>query len=591
MAHAQSLVKDIQVRGNQTVNREAILAQMSLKVGGGYSETDRAKDEASILRMGFFSAARIVPISDDAGTGWILRVEVEEYPTIKEVRVTGNTVVKTEDILAKLPESLRPGHIFNAAETRPASQAISEMYAAKGYSAQVVAFEPLEGSPQTLSLSLLEARVGDISVQGNRLTKDRTIRKLIRTRPGDVYSKNRWIADLNRIYGTGWFEADGGVVPEVTPADELGVLDLSVGLKEARTGTFNVGLQLDPQNSLAGLIRYSQANVGGTGQSFGVSFLQSTQGVGPSVDLDYTNPFIDNKNTTLRASLYSRVVFRFQGGLFGSGSSTSFTKDDQYYERRNGFSLGISRPVNDYVNRSFALRAEDVTTENVKQKLDSNGNPVNNYILQNGQVVVGTLGLSVERRDVPINPSRGYWLQMSLEPGYSNIDKVGGLTSDASILGPHLFGKASVEYRRYFSKGPARELNLDATRNVLAFRVRVGTIVGQVPFFEQYFAGGAESVRGYQEDRFWGRQTLTTTLEYRYPLQKSFSLIGFVDYGGAWGGYGGVNDFSQSSGPQLHLGYGPGLSFRAGPLGNIQLYLGFNEDGKTRTHFLIGNSF
>src|SRR5205823_8987436 len=58
-------------------------------------------------------------------------------------------------------------------------------------------------------------------------------------------------------------------------------------------------------------------------------------------------------------------------------------------------------------------------------------------------------------------------------------------------------------------------------------------IVGKVPFFEQYFAGGAETVRGYAEDRFWGKNTMFSNLEFRYPVQKAFSVVTFVDYGGA----------------------------------------------------------
>ncbi len=120
--------------------------------------------------------------------------------------------------------------------------------------------------------------------------------------------------------------------------------------------------------------------------------------------------------------------------------------------------------------------------------------------------------------------------------------------------------------------------------------MRYGNITGNVPFFEQYFAGGSETVRGYQEDRFWGRQTLISTLEYRHPIQKSFNIIGFVDYGGAWGGYAGVNEFTQSNTFSLHLGYGAGLSFKT-PLGPIRLDVGFDNRGKARTHFLIGTSF
>lgn len=585
MAHAQNLVKDIQVRGNATVNREAILSAMSLKVGAVYSEEKRIADQQAIQDLGFFKAVRIFGVPEGTSNDWTVRVDVEEYPGIKEIRVSGNTVVKTEAIVAKLPTSLQPGHIFNLNERRAASQAITDLYSSKGYLVEIIRFEPLEGSPGTLNIELVETRVGEISVQGNKITKDRTIRRLIRTRPGDVYSKDRWRSDLTRLYGTGWFD---DINTDPTPGSEIGVVDLTLDLKEARTGTFNVGLQLDPRNSLAGIVRYSQANVGGTGRSFGVNFLQSTQGVGPSVDLDFTDPFIDDRNTTLRASIYSRVVFRFQGGLFGSGN-TSFTRDDQYNERRTGGSLGFSRPVHgENSSAGVSLRVEDVKTENLKTNTSSGGN---NFIRQDGLVSVATLGYTQDRRDVPIAAARGDWVQFTVEPGFSNINRVGGLTSDASIIGPNLFGKASFEYRRYFSSGPPRGFKLDEPRKVLAFRIRGGSILGDVPFFEQYFAGGSESVRGYQEDRFWGRQMFTSTMEYRFPIQKSFSLVAFADYGGAWGGYGSVNNFSQSDQFKLHLGFGPGVSFNAGPLGNIQLYLGFNEQGKSRTHFLIGNSF
>jgi len=38
------------------------------------------------------------------------------------------------------------------------------------------------------------------------------------------------------------------------------------------------------------------------------------------------------------------------------------------------------------------------------------------------------------------------------------------------------------------------------------------------------------------------------------------------------------------------LGYGAGLSFRT-PLGPIRIDIGFNEEGRSRTHFIIGTSF
>ena len=117
-------------------------------------------------------------------------------------------------------------------------------------------------------------------------------------------------------------------------------------------------------------------------------------------------------------------------------------------------------------------------------------------------------------------------------------------------------------------------------------------ISGDVPFYEQLFIGGSDSLRGYAEQRFWGKNAIVASTEYRYPMPMSdaFTLIGFVDYGGAWGGYPGISNFSQSDKIKLHLGYGAGLGFRT-PLGSIRIDFGFRPDGGSRTHFSIGGSF
>ncbi|MFX9089342.1 BamA/TamA family outer membrane protein, partial [Acinetobacter baumannii] len=85
-----------------------------------------------------------------------------------------------------------------------------------------------------------------------------------------------------------------------------------------------------------------------------------------------------------------------------------------------------------------------------------------------------------------------------------------------------------------------------AQRPTIAFRTRFGAITGTVPFFEQLFVGGTDSLRGYDNQRFWGNRSILSTLEYRYPVQKSFSLAAFADYGSAWGGYGQLNNFEQT---------------------------------------------
>lgn len=573
-----SLVKEIVVQGNQRVSREAVIAAMRTKVGQPYIQENLDRDRQSLLDLGFFRAVdvRATPLE---GSEWRVTVDLREQPEIKEIRVVGNNAVSKEEILKVIEPFFKVGDVYNENSRNPAGRAIGDLYQKKGYGLYGVEdFGPLTESPNTLNIAVVEAKVGQVGWQGNKVTQDRIMRRLIKTRPGETFSESKWYNDLRRLYNTQWFET---VESAQDQQREVGKIDLIADVKEQRTGQFNVGLQLDPRNSLAGVISLRDTNFRGSGQSVGLNYVQATRGSGPSIDLDYTNPFFDAKDTTLRLSVYSRLVFRFANAF---ATNNPIDTSNQYFERRTGASLGFSRPIKENLSLGVSARMENVKTDNLDAA------PANAVIQQDGDLLVGSIGGVLNRRDRDIDPTRGDWLRVDFEPGYSNITKVGGAAVNQDILGSNTFFRSSMEYRRYFTDGAPLGKDLSASRRVLALRVKYGTIQGQVPFFEQFFAGGSDTVRGYPEDRFWGRNTLLSTAEVRYPLARAFSMIGFVDYGGAWGGYGRVNDYTQSDAFKLHLGYGVGLSFRT-PLGPIRLDLGFNEHGKSRTHFLIGTSF
>jgi len=574
---AASTIREIVVRGNQRVLAEAILAQMRTKVGQPYIQENLDRDRTAIEDMGFFSAVSVRANPLEEGQFRVV-VDVEEFPEIKEIRVVGNTVIPSADILAVL--TLKPGEVYNLNALGPSRTAIQELYARKGYFVQVGDFTPLRDSPGTINLELIELQVGQVNVVGARTTRPSVLRRLIKTRPGDIYNQEKWGQDLRRAASTGWFEP-GTIRSAQDTERELGKVDLTMEVREARTGLFNVGIQFDPRSSLAGFIRVSDNNLFGTGQAASIDFLQTTRGGGASIGLEYSNPFFDSKDTTFSASVYSRILYRFNS-IFNSNTPTD---EEGYRERRTGASVGLSRNLTNQLSVGASIRFEDVTTPDISESES------NSFIRQDGSVTVLSLVGSRDRRDITLDPSRGDLTRLEIEPGFSRITRIGGAIEDPSILGSNSFFRTSLEYRTYFSDQPRRtERDIDAPRRVLAFRALAGSISGTVPFFEQFFAGGANTVRGYDEDRFWGTSTLLTTVEYRYPVQRAFNLIAFVDYGGAWGGYGSLDDFTQSRSFKLHLGYGIGASLRT-PFGPIRFDFAFNEDGKSRTHFLIGTSF
>jgi outer membrane protein insertion porin family len=590
------VVKEIVVNGNVRVSKEAILSSMSTKVGSTYNEAALDTDRQTLFDLGFFSSVDVRGVPLENGNSWQVIVQVAEYPVIKEVKISGNTVVSSDDIRKVISKNYQEGKVFNSRDARSSADAIEKLYFDRGYYVQVPTFGPEADSPSTLDITVIEEKVGYVSVQGNKFTKDWVMRRLIKTRSGQIFKISKWQNDIRRVANTQWFDPSSIRTTQDTDR-ELGNIDLTLDLKEQRTGSFNVGVQVDPQSSLAGIIRYTQGNLGGTGQTVSVNFLQATSGGGPSVSLDYTNPFIDNQDTVLNASIYSKVLYRFANNLFGGGGS-GIASTSSYDERHTGGTIGFTRPTSDYTSVGISAKFEKVTTENLNNLNDQETTPndptddqsTNNFIQQDGTVGILGFRTTVNHRDIDLDPSRGYFLQLSLEPGYADITQVGGLTTNQNILGTHPFLRTTADYRFYWTPDKPRGKDLDAPKRVIAFRARVGDVQGTIPFFEQYFVGGSDTLRGYLDDRFWGKYELLTNLELRYPIQKSFSLIGFVDYGDAWGGYTTIQNFTQDSSLRMHLGYGPGISFKT-PLGNIQLFLGFNENGGTQTHFLIGNSF
>lgn len=152
-----------------------------------------------------------------------------------------------------------------------------------------------------------------------------------------------------------------------------------VDFKEARTGQVVFGATIDPRSSFAGQVKLIDTNFKGSGQTFGVGYQQAISGGGPSIDAEYTNPFMDRSDTSMSVTLYSRLQYRFTNNNFGNGSSVS---DELFTERRTGGAISFSRPVSDQLSYNVGLKAEGIKTSNITTT-NQNG-----FIKQDGNLVL-----------------------------------------------------------------------------------------------------------------------------------------------------------------------------------------------------------
>jgi outer membrane protein insertion porin family len=567
-------VESVAVRGLRNISETAVIAALRLKPGEPFSEATLESDRRAIEAMGLFSAVR--PRVEQTETGVRVVFEVVENPLIREVRFTGNTVFSAEQLLEVVRN--KPGFVFNTNFAESDIRAIRDAYQRAGYIVLPEGYTPPDYENGILTIALSELRVGEIRIEGNTKTRTNVILREMRTKPGDLFNTQRFQRDISRLYNTGYFDQ---IVPEDSFAAP-GVIDLTLKVKERPTGRLNVGFAIDSRRRLIGLAEVFETNFRGTGRTVGVNF-QSTGGRnGSSIELLFTEPYLDRHRTALSVSLYNKLVYRFTSNFFGGQLDPNL--EQQYDERRRGITLGLSRPLNDLITASVGLRAEDVNTNRVAT--DQGGG----FIRQDGTLTSLSLRGVYNNRDFDLDPAQGQYLALTLEPGFTNIRSAEQQFIDSGVvkLGQSSFVRASIDYRLYYSP-QGRRTQPDDRRQVFAIRAYYGAISGTVPFFEQFFIGGAETLRGYPEDRFWGKNAALLSVEFRQPIEKAFTAVFFVDIGHAWGGYPSVNDFTQRGSFRPEVGYGLGIRVRT-PLGPLRIDYGIGRDGG-RTHFSVGQVF
>ncbi len=567
-------VESVVIRGLRNISETAVTAALRLKPGEPFTEAALESDRRTIDGMGLFSAVR--PSVEQTETGVRVTFDVVENPLIREVRFVGNTVLTPEQLLEVIRN--KPGFVFNTNLAESDIRAIRDAYQRAGYIVLPEGYTAPDYETGVLTIVLSELRVGQIRVEGNTKTRTSVILRELRTKPGDLFNINRWQRDINRLYNTGYFD-------QITPEDSLaapGVIDFTLRVKERPTGRLNVGFAIDSHRRLIGLAEIFETNFQGTGRTVGVNF-QSTGGRnGNSIELLFTEPYLDRHRTTLSMSLYNKLVYRFTSNFFGGQIDPNL--EQRYDERRRGATVGLSRPLNDFITASLGLRAEDVNTNRVAT--DQGGG----FIRQDGSLFSVSLRGVYNNRDFDLDPAQGQYLALTLEPGVTNVRSAEQEFLDSGVvkLGRSNFVRTSIDYRFFYSP-QGRRTQPDDKRQVFAIRAYYGTITGTVPFFEQFFIGGAETLRGYPEDRFWGKNAALLSFEFRQPVEKAFTAVFFVDIGHAWGGYPTVNDFTQSRSFKPEIGYGLGIRVRT-PLGPLRIDYGIGRDGG-RTHFSVGQVF
>lgn len=376
-------------------------------------------------------------------------------------------------------------------------------------------------------------------------------------RPGDVYDPED-VGELERrLLDTGVYDS---VTVALAPKDQAtaeGLRPILVSVSDRKPRTIEVGASYSTTEGFGADARWTRYNILGRADTLAV--LARASNIDSRLAVDLTLPHWRRPQQTLKA-----------------GGAAYLTRTDAYDETGVGVRTDVQRRFgkNSYITVGASL---DYSNTEEAQVLEPS--PLGPDLI----TISGLAMASLDRSDDPLDPKRGWRLEVRGEPTY--------LIGDGTL--PYL--KVQTQATAYFP--------FDAkARTVLAGRAKVGTMLGgsipSVPASRRFYAGGGGSVRGYAYQAIGPRladntpqggiSLLEASIELRQRIRERWGVVAFVD-----GGAVGTEKFP--AGDEFSLGVGVGVRYDLGfgPIrADIAVPLDKREgDPSFQIYLSIGQSF
>lgn len=517
-------VKKIVIIGNQHFTTSKLLKEMKLSASGifsyftsndHYSEMKLNEDLESLrnfyLDRGYLQF-RIDSHQVDFPQmgkksnkhGAIITVHITEGPvyTIKGYAVDIDDSVAAfkgmKPSLLRLVQ-LKRGTVFSRSAVMQTNTAFTNYLAARGYAFPDLGVEPEvdESAHQVLIHFKVNPRhlyyVRRINFLGHTKTSDFVLRREMRQLEGDLYSMPRIEESKRRLSNLGYLE-NVQVTPSPVPghADRV---DLNFQVKEVSATTASVQAGYSDTEGLLYGANFNQLNFLGLGRSLAFAFERSEYA--RTFSVAYNNPYYTEEGMSRGFKLYSQKV------MPGHMDLSSYARDGY------GADMQYSVPISDYSRLDFGYGYEYTRitvgtnpANEIASYLGQHGNRFNQYKI-NG-------GWSRSTYNSSIFTTKGVKQQLGVEVG---------LPLDHRSLDYYIVN---------YNIGAYHPL---VKRWTLGFRGDVGYAGGyghsgsDLPFFKNFYAGGIDSVHGFEASSLGPRDSHGGPLGGNILTTASMGLI------------------------------------------------------------------
>ena len=493
-----------------------------------------------------------------------IRLHIREGARVRtgEITIEGNHLLSTDDLRRAL--GLRKGAPFSHAAFESGIGKILTLYSERGYPKAEI--EPtdfhLSEEQGTVDLRLQiregkQVRIGAVKLTGLQKTKPEVVLRELPVQMGDVFDQRKIDQSFHRLVNLGYFyEVSPALLEEGMMLEEI---IFNAKVTEARTGRFSGVIGYAPPTTefegapqLTGVVEATETNLLGTGR--GVNFLWKS-GLLRTLRVGYVEPWAFGKPIKIGVE-YSQMKQRNQFTDAESDENAASVTVAARFRRLFEGSLGFSY-------KRIGLPTEITLLPAISPPMHSPMPHLVDPAAQNGVKYGVTLGLTRDSRDYFLNPTRGRLDHVAFE--FSR--------------GDFKLRKLWIDLRGYFPTW---------RRQVVALGLHGAAAWGDnIPPTELFYLGGANTLRGYDEDWFFGPRRVYGNIEYRLLVGRTSQFFVFTDLGA-------VTQVDQPTiFDPLRVGYGFGMRLESKG-GLLRMDYGLAEGRSAlegKIHVNLGTSF
>ncbi|MDR1276344.1 MAG: outer membrane protein assembly factor BamA [Candidatus Accumulibacter sp.] len=391
---------------------------------------------------------------------------------VSSIKIAGDLILPEEEFRAAM--KVKPGDIFSRENLNNSIKGISEKLSTRGYAfANVNAAPEVDKEKKRVAFTVFvdpgkRVYVRRINIAGNTRTRDEVIRQEVRQMEGGWYDDARVKLSKERIDKTYYFSEVSVETPPVPGTTDQ--IDVNFNVTERSTGSIMGGVGFSQAEKLILQASIAQSNIFGSGKY--VALQMATGRINRIVSLGYTDPYFTVDGISQGFDVYHSKTNPWSLGY-------AYKRQSSGVGVRFGIPIGERQSI--HLGASFDYTTVEIDPNDpntplqyrhFSEKFCSGGSTCGNTSFP------FSLGWANDTRDSAILPTRGGTQRISYE---------------VSPIGSIKYHKITYQQQRFFSIIGSWVLMLSGD-----FGYSKGIGGQTLPYYKNFYAGGPNSVRGYE---------------------------------------------------------------------------------------------